>query len=88
MAGVPLVPIHTITVKRCGAKSKRTGQPCQQPAMRGKQRCRLHGGKSTGAKTPEGQQRAAMANYKHGEYSQKSQAIQALMNRILKNNLE
>lgn len=87
MAGVPLVPIHTIPVKRCGAKSKRTGQPCQQPAMRGKQRCRLHGGKSTGAKTPEGKQRAAMANYKHGEYSQKSHIVNEIISNILKGNM-
>lgn len=30
----------------CTARSKRTGQPCRQPAMRGKTVCRLHGGKS------------------------------------------
>jgi hypothetical protein len=28
---------------RCGAKTRR-GSPCQSPAMRGKKRCRLHGG--------------------------------------------
>ena len=32
---------------RCLAKSRAGGQ-CQMPAMRGKKRCRLHGGKSTG----------------------------------------
>jgi len=33
--------------KPCGARSKRTGKPCRQPAMQNG-RCRLHGGKSTG----------------------------------------
>jgi len=33
--------------KTCGAKAKRTGRPCRQPAMKNG-RCRLHGGKSTG----------------------------------------
>jgi len=33
--------------RTCGAKSKRTGKPCRQPAMQNG-RCRLHGGKSTG----------------------------------------
>jgi hypothetical protein len=33
---------------RCGARS-RAGTPCQAPALRGRQRCRLHGGWSTGA---------------------------------------
>lgn len=34
--------------KRCGAKSKRTGKPCRNWAM-ANGRCRMHGGKSTGA---------------------------------------
>jgi hypothetical protein len=29
---------------RCGAYARRTGQPCQAPAMRNG-RCRMHGGK-------------------------------------------
>jgi hypothetical protein len=29
---------------RCNAKRKRDGQPCEKPAMTGKQRCRNHGG--------------------------------------------
>ncbi|HZG10159.1 MAG TPA: HGGxSTG domain-containing protein [Allosphingosinicella sp.] len=33
---------------RCLARN-RAGDPCQAPAMRGKARCRLHGGKSPGA---------------------------------------
>ncbi len=68
----PLVPIHTIEFSRCGARSKRTGLPCLQPAMNGKQRCRLHGGKSTGPRTSEGLERSRRANWKHGEYSQES----------------
>ena len=38
---------------RCGARSKRTGKPCQGAAMPNG-RCKLHGGKSTGPRTPEG----------------------------------
>lgn len=36
---------------RCGAKTKRNnGAPCMAPAVRGKQRCRIHGGaKGSGA---------------------------------------
>jgi len=33
--------------KYCGAKT-RSGEPCKLPPMKGKKRCRLHGGKSTG----------------------------------------
>ena len=30
---------------RCGARTKRNGgNPCRSPAIRGKQRCRIHGG--------------------------------------------
>ena len=32
-------------------------------------RCRMHGGPSTGAKTPEGKARCRMSNYKHGYYT-------------------
>lgn len=52
---------------RCGAKN-RQGNPCQLPAMRGKKRCRLHGGKSTGA---PGNKNA----WKHGYYS--GEAVEA-----------
>lgn len=54
---------------RCHARSKRTGQPCQQPAM-ANGCCRLHGGKSTGPRTSEGLARSRRANWKHGDYSQ------------------
>ena len=36
-------------VPRCGAHSRRSGQPCRNPVMaNGKGRCRMHGGTSTG----------------------------------------
>jgi hypothetical protein len=48
-------------VKRvCGARN-RQGKPCQVPPMLGKDRCRLHGGK-----TPKGRQTGPMT---HGLYS-------------------
>jgi hypothetical protein len=50
---------------RCGART-RSGRPCKSPALHGKQRCRMHGGASTGPRTPEGKERARMANWKHG----------------------
>lgn len=37
--------------------------------MRDRRRCRLHGGKSTGARTPEGLERIRRAATKHGFYS-------------------
>ena len=69
-------------VPACGAYSRRTGCPCQQPAM-ANGRCRLHGGKSMGPQTTAGKQRAAKANWRHGGYSLKarleSQLFQTLM---------
>jgi hypothetical protein len=44
----------------CGAKT-RTGTPCKRGDLYGPSaRCRLHGGLSTGPKTAEGKQRAAL----------------------------
>lgn len=52
----------------CGAKARTNNyQPCRQPAMKNR-RCRLQGGKSTGAKTEEGRWRIKKANMKHGFY--------------------
>ena len=38
---------------RCGART-RAGCPCRAPAIAGKRRCRMHGGRSTGPRTQEG----------------------------------
>ncbi len=46
---------------RCSATSKRTGKPCQAPAMRGRTVCRFHGARG-GA--PKGKRNG---NYQHGE---------------------
>lgn len=53
---------------RCGAKT-RLGTRCQCPAMPNG-RCRLHGGLSTGPRTPDGIERIRSAAMKHGRYSQ------------------
>ena len=53
---------------RCVAKTRRDTL-CQNPAIRGPNRCRMHGGKSTGSRTPKGKARAATAHTKHGRRS-------------------
>ena len=35
-------------------------------------RCRFHGGRSTGPRTPEGLERSRKARWKHGRYSAKA----------------
>jgi hypothetical protein len=67
---------------RCGAKT-RSGASCLAPAMKNG-RCRMHGGKSTGPRTPEGLERSKMANWKHGEYSQEAKNEARYLRKLLK----
>jgi hypothetical protein len=54
------LPMHVS--RRCSAHCRTTGQPCQQAAMPNG-RCRMHGGRSTGA--PRGNRNS----FQHGRYS-------------------
>ncbi len=58
---------------RCGARCKRTGKPCRAAAMPN-DRCKVHGGKSTGPRTPEGLERSRRASWKHGRFSREAKA--------------
>jgi hypothetical protein len=51
---------------RCSAKSKRTEEQCKAPAIRGKSKCKFHGGLSTGPRSQEGRNRCAAAKLMHG----------------------
>lgn len=63
------MPINA-SVRLCGAKARQNNhQPCRQPGMLTNGRCRLHGGKSSGAKTRKGKIKAAQANLKSGLYT-------------------
>jgi hypothetical protein len=53
------VPLPNIT--QCNATAKSTGKQCENPAVDGSSKCRVHGGK-----TPRG---ADSPNFKHGRYS-------------------
>ena len=55
-----------VECRQCNAKSKRTKQQCRAPAIKGKTKCRFHGGRSTGPRTPEGKARVAAAHTIHG----------------------
>lgn len=44
----------------CGAKNRK-GESCRAPSMKGKKRCRLHGGKSLSGN--------AHGRYKHGQWT-------------------
>lgn len=60
-------------VPRCGANAKRTQKPCQAPAM-ANGRCQVHGGKSTGPRTPKGLAQSRRANWKTGYHSAEAKA--------------
>ena len=55
-----------ILCRRCEARSKRTGEQCKAPAIRGKSKCKFHGGLSTGPRSQEGRNRCAAAKLVHG----------------------
>jgi hypothetical protein len=57
----------------CGAET-RAGTPCKNPAVTGKSRCRLHGGLSTGARTPEGRAKLRALHWKHGRATTEAKA--------------
>jgi len=54
--------------KACGAKT-RIGLPCKNWPMKNGRRCKFHGGKSTGAITPEGKIKSGQANFKNGKFT-------------------
>ena len=58
-----------VACRRCGACTRTTGAPCKAPVMKGRTRCRLHGGASPGA--PRGEKNGA---YRHGRRTQEAEA--------------
>jgi hypothetical protein len=58
------LPMHRSP--RCSARSKRTGEPCRAPAVRGWRVCRFHGARGGG---PKGKRNG---NYKHGLFTEEA----------------
>ena len=63
---------------RCGAKT-RSGNPCSSPAVKGKRRCRMHGG-AAGSGAPRGNQNAL----KHGLHTQQAIAERRQIGELLR----
>lgn len=53
-------------LQRCGAKT-RSGKPCQCQPEPGRDRCKLHGGRSTGARTEAGREAIRESNRRRAE---------------------
>lgn len=63
----PMQSAHS--APRCRARSKRTGQPCRAPAVRGWNVCRMHG---AGGGAPTGPSNGA---WRHGARSQDAMTL-------------
>ena len=67
---------------RCGAKTKHNkGSPCRCPAVKGKTRCRLHGG-AKGSGAPKHNHNAL----KNGHFTNKEKIFRADVREIIRNN--
>ena len=67
--------------RRCGAQTRK-GSPCANWGMKNG-RCRMHGGMSTGPKTPEGKERSRRANWKHGQYSRAAREERRMLRQLM-----
>ena len=67
-----------ISCPRCQALSKRGNkQQCMAPAIKGKNVCRFHGGKSAGPVTEQGRKRCAAAKTIHGRETRAKRRVRA-----------
>ena len=67
---------------RCGART-RSGSPCRSPAVKGRGRCRMHGG-ATGSGAQAGNRNAL----KHGRYTRELLEFQRSVRELLRESAE
>jgi hypothetical protein len=60
-------PLPLRQARRCGAQT-RSKKLCQSPVVKGKSRCRMHGG-AKGSGAPRGERNG---NYRHGGFTYKA----------------
>jgi hypothetical protein len=77
-------PCDLLQLPRCRAKAKSTGKRCANPAMKEKRVCWIHGGRSTGPRTPEGRESSQKANFKHGYYTAEAIAERRYISMLLR----
>ena len=59
---------------QCTAKSKRSQKQCLKWAIRGRNTCHMHGGKSQGPLTKKGKESSRKAAFRHGANTKESLA--------------
>jgi hypothetical protein len=69
--------IPMLTSPRCGAKT-RSNRPCKSPAVRGKRRCRMHGG-APGSGAPRGNRNALKNGFFTRKALEERRAVQDLL---------
>ena len=74
-------PSRMNQARRCRAKSKRSGKPCQAPAVRGWAVCRMHG---AGGGAPKGNKNAL----RHGFYTATAIAMRKAIRALLRESRE
>ena len=67
-------PANLADAPRCGAKT-RSGGSCNSPAVRGRQRCRMHGGTNKGA--PKGNRNAWVHGNRSAEAEEQLKLVKA-----------
>ena len=80
MQGKPW-PMHASP--RCGART-RGGSPCRSPAVRGRRRCRMHGG-AKGSGAPSG---GRNGRYRTGTRTAEARALRAALRALARANTE
>lgn len=63
---------------RCSARSKRSGEPCKAPAVRGWTVCRFHGARGGG---PQG---AANGMFRNGRHTKEALASRVALSQLLR----
>jgi uncharacterized protein YjcR len=75
-------PAPMLASPRCGAKTRTHGS-CRSPAVRGKRRCRMHGG-AAGSGAPKGNRNARRHGLFTGEAIAEREQMQALLDEARK----
>src|SRR5262249_16939390 len=74
--------LHMNLAPRCLART-RSGKPCRSPAVKGKRRCRMHGG-APGSGAPKGNHNAL----RHGRYTAQAIGMRREMRALLRRSRE